>query len=110
MRKLRFMLEYNCEPVWVLDGNMLVSAGLPDDLAGNAELAALTKEISAEYDSAFVNTPVEFSYKGFPDEEAEAAFEKKLVRAIELLRKEAEGRYTVKIERGLEKELSYLTD
>lgn len=110
MKKIRFMLEYGCEPVWIYDGDRLINAGLPADLAENAELAAIMKEISAAYDSHFINTPIEFSYKGFSSKEEENEFDKKLVRAIELLKKEAEGKYTIVVEQALETELKYLTD
>ena len=110
MQKLRFALEYHCDPVWVLDRNRLVNAGLPEDLMSETKLVQLLKDISADYDSAFIDTSVEFSYKGFPDKEKETEFDKKLFKAIELLKKAAADKYEVEIDSVLTEELSYLTD
>lgn len=105
MNRLKFLLEYNCLPVWVYYGNELVKNGLPHKLSDDRELAELLKRISEVYNSRFINTPVEFSYKGFPDKQEEQAFDDMLRKAIEMLRNAAGSDYVVEVDPALEREL-----
>ena len=97
MKKLRFMLEYGCSPVWVLNDDSLINVGLPEDLSKNQKLAELLEAISIEYDSLFINNDIEFSYKGFLDADTEKKFDNKVKEAISLLRKEAGDKYIIEI-------------
>lgn len=98
MKKIRFLLEYHCSPVWEYDdNNSLIDNGLPDDLLEDTELATLLESISDEYDSLFINNSVEFSYKGFSNSDDEKMFDEKIRKAIALLKESAEGKYTIEI-------------
>ncbi len=94
MNSIIFMLEYECIPVWVInERGGLVCAGLPEDLMNNRELERLLEEIAEEYDALYINNPIEFSYRGFQTKEDEMMFDKKVRKAIEMLKKEAAGKY-----------------
>ena len=91
------MLEYGCSPIWVLNNDSLIGVGLPEDLSQNQELKELLESISIEYDSQFINNSIEFSYKGFLDDESEKKFDNKVKKAIKLLREAARKQYIVEI-------------
>lgn len=99
MKKIMFLLEYKCLPIWVYNKeNELLCVELPDDMKDNVELDGLIKEIAEEYDSLFINNSVEFSFKGFASEEDEKRFDQKVHMAIDLLMREAKGKYDVVVE------------
>lgn len=97
MKKIRFMLEYGCSPIWVLNDDTLICVGLPEDLSQNQELKELLESISIEYDSLFINNSIEFSYKGFLNDESEKNFDNKVKKAIKLLREAAKNKYIIEI-------------
>ncbi|MDE6657644.1 MAG: hypothetical protein K2J88_03560, partial [Oscillospiraceae bacterium] len=92
---------YNCSPIWVLNGDALIDVGLPEDLLQYQESARLLDEISTEYDSLFVNNEIEFAYKGFSSKEEEIAFDKKIRKAINLLKKVAGEKYMIQVDENI---------
>ena len=98
MKKIRFMLEYHCSPIWVLDGDSLIGVGLPKDMLDNEDLSELLETISREYDDLFINNSVEFSYKGFSCIDDEKKFDEKVERAVALLKKAAANKYIIEID------------
>ena len=98
MKKIRFMLEYHCSPIWVLDGDSLIGVGLPKDMLDNEDLSELLESISSEYDDLFINNSVEFSYKGFSCIDDEKKFDEKIGRAVALLKKAAVNKYIIEID------------
>ncbi len=97
MKKIRFMLEYGCSPIWVYNNNSLIGVGLPEDLSDN-ELSALLDSISIEYDKLFINNSVEFTYKGFSCDIDEHLFDEKLRKAISLLKEKSKNQYLIEID------------
>ncbi len=97
MKKIRFMLEYGCSPIWVYDNNSLIGVGLPEDISDD-ELSVLLDSIAIEYDKLFINNSVEFTYKGFSSNIDEHLFEEKLKKAISLLKEKSKSRYIIEID------------
>lgn len=97
MKRIRFMLEYGCSPIWVYDNNSLIGVGLPDDLFDN-ELSTLLNSISVEYDKLFINNSLEFTYKGFLSALEEKLFNEKLRKAISILEEMCKDRYSLEID------------
>ncbi len=104
MKSITFMLEYGCIPIWVhSESDELICVGLPEDLADNRELAELLEEIWKEHDALFINNSVEFSYRGFLTEEDEKCFDKKVFRAIDMLKEAAKGKYEIEVDYNVER-------
>lgn len=101
MRKLTFMLEYGCIPIWIHDGDELIGIGLPADLSCNKELSKLLNEISSEYDNLYINNSIEFSYKGFSNNAEENAFNDKVKRAISILESIVSNKYIIEIDENV---------
>ena len=98
MKKIIFMPEYHCSPIWVYNENdELLDNYLPDDLNDESELTCLLKEIAREYDNLYENNEVVFEFRGFQDELSKRLFFDKVSRAIDLLVSEAGKRYEVEV-------------
>ena len=104
MKKITFMLEYGCIPIWVnSEKGELLCVGLPEDLEEHTELAELLEEIWKEYDALFINNSVEFSYRGFLTKEDEKRFDQKVFRAIDMLKEVAKGKYEIEVVYNVER-------
>lgn len=99
MKKLRFMLEYECYPIWIYDekGEMLQN-GLPDGLKNDKRLVSLLGEIHEEFDSLYENTNICFQYNGFATEFAKNEFFEKVNQAIDLIKDNAKNFYAVQVD------------
>ena len=99
MKRIKFMPEYHCCPIWVYgDSGELLDNSLPDDLKGDKELSSLIKEVAQEYDNLYVDNEVVFEFCGFKDELVKQSFFSKVNRAIALLTREASGRYEIEVQ------------
>lgn len=104
MKKITFMLEYGCIPIWVnSESGELLCVGLPEDLEKHTELAELLEEICNEHDELFINNFVEFSYRGFLTKEDEKRFDQKVFRAIDMLKEVAKGKYEIEVVYNVER-------
>lgn len=104
MKKITFMLEYGCIPIWVnSESGELLCVGLPEDLEEHTELAELLEEIWKEYDALFINNSVEFSYRRFLTKEDEKRFDQKVFRAIDMLKEVAKGKYEIEVVYNVER-------
>lgn len=104
MQSITFMLEYGCIPIWVhSESGELLCVGLPEDLANHKDLAELLEEIWKEHDALFINTSVEFSYRGFLNKEDEKRFNQKVFQAIDMLKEAAKGKYEVEADYNVER-------
>lgn len=96
MNTLRIGLEYNCYPVWILDSDGdIIDNDLPEALRSNKELDDLFLKIQDMFDSCFVDTPKEFTPQGFRTEGEKKEFFALISQAESMLRKEAEGMFSV---------------
>ena len=97
MKKIKFMLEYKCLPVWIAGEDGSVDNELPEELSDNQEFVRLIEEISSEYTSLFTDKSIEFSYNGFADKKAENAFNNKVFRAVAILQSELKDKNIIEI-------------
>jgi len=99
MKTIKFMLEYDCSPIWVEneDGE-LIGNGLPSELATNYELAGLLEEIHETFDNLYENNDVYFGYHGFSNELKKRAFFTKVTKAVDLLKLKAENTYIIQVD------------
>jgi len=58
---------------------------LPDELKNEAEIQELLQDIQVTYDSLFIDTEVEFKYKGFDDEVGKNEFLRKISKVMQLI-------------------------
>lgn len=104
MKKITFMLEYGCIPIWIhSESGELLCVGLPENLANHKDLAELLEEIWKEHDALFINNSVEFSYRGFLNKEDEKRFNQKVFQAIDMLKEAAKGKYEVEVDYNVER-------
>lgn len=86
MRKIKVFLDYQCYPIWVYnEKNELMYNDLPDELKNEAEIQELLKYIQITYDNLFIDTEVEFKYKGFDDEVRKIEFLRKTSKVMQLI-------------------------
>jgi hypothetical protein len=88
VNKIRFMLEYQCSPIWLEnEGGELLGNELPDELSANSELNSLLREIQDEFDGLYENNDICFEYHGFSSAQQKKDFFSKVAEATEVLRK-----------------------
>ena len=104
MKTLRFMLEYECYPIWIYDemGEMLQNE-LPDEFKNDKRLVSLLDEIHEEFDNLYENTNTCFQYNGFVTEFAKNVFFEKVNQAIDLIKDNAKNFYAVQVDVEKEK-------
>lgn len=96
MKKIRFMFDYHCSPIWIYDDKgELICNGFSDELEKENEIAQLTNELADEYDSLFENNETAFEYKGFSSEEDKQFFLKKTNIAVALIKSRLGNNYIV---------------
>lgn len=85
MIKLRLSLEYHCYPLWIYseDGEF-IDNNFPKELECNRNIDVLLDDIQKIFDNLFIDDGVEFSYKGFDDENSKYDFYMK-VKYVERL-------------------------
>ena len=73
--QIRFMLEYQCYPIWIYseDGELLYN-DLVDEIANNFDLCDLLERLQLDFDSLYLDTSREFRYVGFENENDKAVF------------------------------------
>ncbi len=99
MKTLRFLLEYHCCPVWVLDEQGgLIGNGLPADMVSDKNLVNLINQIQEEYDNLFENTSTYFGYHGFENEFEKQLFFTKVNSAIDLLKQKVGNTYQIQVD------------
>lgn len=86
MKTIKVELEYGCYPVWVYgDDGFIESNALPSRLAEDTELDRKFKKLQERFDATFVDTPTEFTDKGFATPEDEARLAADLETAVDEL-------------------------
>lgn len=96
MKKIRLLLEYGCYPVWVYDeeGEM-INNDLPDEFLSDKEIKNICEKIQTEYDSLFVDSEIEFSYRGFSTPEEEADFKEEVDFLEKILKEKCKDKYWI---------------
>lgn len=96
MNTLRISLEYSCYPVWIIDSHGdVIDNDLPPEIRRNQDLDDMFVKIQGMFDSCFVDTPKEFTAKGFRSNEDKALLLALVQSAEEMLRHEAGDVYLV---------------
>lgn len=94
--KLRLLLEYHCYPVWLYDEDGdVVDTLLPEELRTDLALDKKFDDIQDRYDALFIDTPKEFAYVGFKNEEDKSKFIVDLQETIDELICKCNGRYLI---------------
>jgi len=102
MKKLKFMLDYQSEPIWLYDAkNEMIGPGIPEELVNDHEFVSLINDIMEEYDSLFENNKINFEYHGFTDAKKKRLFVKKLTTAIKMLKRKVGDKYVITVDREL---------
>ena len=96
MKKIRLLLEYGCFPVWLYDEEEdMIDNDLPEELSTDKELVHLCNQIQKKYDGLFINSEVEFEYRGFSSLEDEEGFKKEAELLEKVLRERCDGLYII---------------
>ena len=96
MQKISLALEYHCLPLWLYDDNdELIDNTFPPEVQKNKELCELLNTIQKRYDALFIDTPIEFAYIGFQNDNEKQAFANLIEKALEQLSIILEGHYEI---------------
>ncbi|BEI48963.1 hypothetical protein AWA2013_03690 [Lactiplantibacillus plantarum] len=89
MSEVRLFLDYKCYPVWVYDeSGFLEENDLPDELKNDRNLDGKLVYLQNIYNNLFIDTEIEFKYRGFNDE----VEKEKLLHEFRKIQKELEGK------------------
>lgn len=89
MSEVRLLLDYKCYPVWVYDeAGFLEENDLPDELKNDRNLDEKLVYLQNIYNNLFIDTEIEFKYRGFNDE----VEKEKLLHEFRKIQKELEGK------------------
>ena len=96
IKKIRLLLEYNTYCIWLYDENdEIIDNDNPPEWNDDQELTSAFMTVSDLYDSFFVNTAKEFSYRGCPDEDTARRLRELFDKAVNLLNKKNNGKYII---------------
>lgn len=99
MKKIKFMLEYQCSPIWVEnEEGELLGNGLPCELATDYELSSLLDIIHKTFDDLYENNEVYFGYHGFSNKNEKEEFINQVNKAIDMLKRKAGNSYLIQID------------
>ncbi|MCL1976206.1 MAG: hypothetical protein FWG61_08610 [Firmicutes bacterium] len=85
MKKIRFLLEYNCLPIWIYGENgEPYGPDIPDELKNDKEFVSMINMIQEEYDGLFENNNMRFEFNGFASEYHKNRFLENVARAIDM--------------------------
>ncbi|MBP3837168.1 MAG: hypothetical protein J6E31_08750 [Pyramidobacter sp.] len=102
MKEIRVFFDYGCLPVWHYNTeDSLGVPELPEKRKHAEELQNIFEEIEERYEALFINTPQEFTYRGFQSEKARQEFHKLYKRGIELLKKDYGADYKLEYDDDL---------
>ncbi|MCL2212441.1 MAG: hypothetical protein FWB93_01215 [Oscillospiraceae bacterium] len=95
MIKLKFSLEYKCNPIWILDddGDVIENC-LPDVLIKDKRIAKYLHEISEQFDSLYEDNELNFEFLGFSNETEKKVFYDKVTQTINLIKTKIDRIYS----------------
>ena len=103
MKTIKIMLEYKCFPTWIYDENdIFVDNDLPEDIAQNKELDAKLVKLQEIFDSLYIDTPSEFSSRGFKSFNERAEFISLLFECKDILEKQYGSVYKIECKYSME--------
>lgn len=96
IKKIRVMLEYNTYCLWLYDENdEIIDNDNPPEWNDDTELSDAFLSVSNLYDTFFVDSKKEFSYKGCPDDKTRETLQNKFAYAMDLLYQKNAGKYII---------------
>ena len=98
MKKIKFMYEYKCFPLWLYDNkDELIGCELPEELKTDINLKRLLESLQDEYDALFIDNEIEFDFVGFKNTTDRQSFIDKTTEAISILRDKLDKLYIITI-------------
>lgn len=96
IKKIRILLEYNTYCLWLYNEvNEIIDNDNPPEWNDDQELTDAFMAVSDLYDSFFVNSKKEFSYKGCPDQQTAEKLKLLFKDAMEILYEKNNGKYII---------------
>jgi hypothetical protein len=96
MKKNRFLLSYQCYPLWVYnEKGELIGDKLPIELTYDEDIKKLLDYIHEIYDSLFENNEFIFEYKGFKTEKEKETFLNKINEVTNLIKSKIGDKYII---------------
>ena len=95
MKKIVFMFDYGAYPIWIYDGPDMEDNYLPEELSDDQYIIGKIDEINDKYESLFINNKIEFSYKGFSNEEEKKLFLEEVNEAVAYLKEKVGDKYHI---------------
>lgn len=106
MKKIKFLLEYQCSPIWMYDCNgVLINNGLTSALQfeiGN-NISLMLEDLQEKYDKLFKDNEVYFEYKGFENENERMKFIDEAKEIIKLIESKTYEEYIFEVTTDLSK-------
>lgn len=94
-QKIKLMLEWNTNPIWILEDDGCESDEIPAEGLSNQRLVELNNDIQNKYDNLFIADKREFSYIGFPTVEEAHAFADELREFARLVKECLGDKYII---------------
>lgn len=92
---IKIMFDYGAYPIWCYCKNEIIENNFPKEFENNKELWDIFDELEKRYRDLFINNSVEFSYKGFSNDEERIKFKELYNKGKELLTKLCKDKYIV---------------
>lgn len=103
MKKIKFLLEYGCLPIWVYDDGELICNGLTPTLKikiGN-NIDAKIEQLQKKYDKLFQNNEICFEYKGFQNDNERIELINESKEIIETIKSKTNTEYVFEVKTDL---------
>lgn len=96
IKKIRLMLEYNTYCIWLYNENdEIIDNDNPPEWKDDQQLTDAFMAVSDLYDTFFIDTDKEFSYKGCPDIATREKLQTLVSKAVDILMKKNNGKYII---------------
>ena len=97
-KKIKFLLDYECSPIWVYENEDLIYNGLPAEFVNDDKFRNIVDKIQNVYETLFENTEISFVYKGFSNSKERKEFLIMVEQCITMLNEKAEKNYEVVVD------------
>ncbi len=74
MKEIKIQFDYKCYPLWIYDDGIFIDNDLPKELSEDKDFDQRLVTLQRDYDNLFVDTDVNFEYKGFKSEDEKQKF------------------------------------
>lgn len=94
-QKIKLMLEWNTNPIWMMEEDGCESDEIPPEGLSNQRLVKMNDDIQRKYDNLFIANEHEFSYIGFPTVDEAHAFADELREFARLVKECLGDKYII---------------